>query len=505
MNTILIMLDSLRPDHMGCYGNKWIKTPNLDALAQESMIFDRAVPESLPTLEVRRAMFTGMRLFPFDKEFFPDAKDFFPTGADASHPSTGFLGIPQGNQPGWAPIPWDQATLAEMLQGWRLAGFLQVGLGATGVVKYRTALISDTAPYFATPGMNYQRGFAHYDFIRGHEIDAYGVPALSEDVDLNRYAPEWYQKTFWAKMLKHYLANTAKWQVEEDHFAPRTFKAAIQWLEDSREATDPFFLCVDEWDPHEPFDPLQEYVDLYDPGYKGVEMIEPFYGPTEKMTDAELNHMRALYAGKVTMVDKWFGRFMEKVTELGLLENTIIIVTSDHGHLLGEHGVSGKLPAGMYNELVNCVLLIRHPQGIGAGQRSDALVQHQDICTTVLDFMGVRPPYELDGQNLMPILKGEKARVRDYATCGMMLNVWCRTDDHVLICRTTGDEPQLFDMNNDPDQQLNIAADRPEIVKRLYDLILADAKGGPIAPGWEIDTRFEGTRWMDWSPFREFT
>ncbi|MFC1999491.1 sulfatase [Chloroflexota bacterium] len=498
MNIIIVMIDTLRPDHMGCYGNKWIKTPNLDKLAQESMVFDRAVPESLPTIPVRRALFTGMRVFPFDKPFFPSSWE------QASAAGAKFSAIDRLLQPGWEPIPWDQATLAEMLQGWMLAGVPQVGLAAMGVAKYRTALISDTAPYFSSPAMNYQRGFAHFDFIRGHETDAYGIPVLAKKLDMDRFMPPWYKGTIWAKLLEHYLANTAHWRNEEDHFAPRTFKAAIKWLEDSQEATDPFFLCVDEWDPHEPFDPPQEYVELYDPGYDGIEMIEPFYGPTSLMTEKELNHMRALYAGKVTMVDTWFGKFMDKVRELGLLDNTFIVVTSDHGHQLGEHGISGKVPAGAYNELMDCVLIIRHPQGIGAGQTSNALVQHQDICTTIMNLVGEKPPYELDGKDLMPILEGKIAKVRDYATCGHVLNVWCRDDDYVLICRTTGEEPQLFDMKNDPDQLQNIAADKPNIVKQMYDLILVDAKGGPILPNYKLDIRAEGDRTHDWSPFREF-
>jgi len=495
MNVIIVMLDTLRPDYIGCYGNKWIKTPNLDEFAREGMVFDRAVPESLPTLQVRRALFTGMRVFPFDKQFFAATTEALSAGAT-------FLGIPRGTMPGWEPIPWEQATLAEMLQGWELAGLQQVGISL--FAPYRTALITDTAPYFSSPAMNYHRGFAHWDFIRGQEIDAYGVPVLAKKWDLNRFMPSWYKNTWEAVILQSYLANTAKWQGEEDHFAPRVFRAAIDWLEDSREAQDPFFLCVDSWDPHEPWDPPQEYVGLYDPGYEGIEMIEPFYGPTKLMSQREIEHMRALYAGEVTMVDTWFGKFMEKVRELGLLDNTLIIVTSDHGHQLGEHGVSGKIPAAMYNELVNCVLMIRHPQGIGAGQRSEALVQHHDICTTALECLGVKPPYELDGKDLLPILEGKKAKVRDYATCGMVLNVWCRDDDYVLICRTTGEEPQLFDMKNDPDQRRNIARDKPKIVKRMYDLILADAKGRPILPDWTIDTSLEALRWMDWSPFREF-
>ena len=493
MNAIIVMIDTLRPDYTGCYGNKWIRTPNLDRLAKESMVFDRAVPESLPTIPVRRALLTGMRVFPFTKEFFASTREAASAGAT-------FLGIPRALMPGWEPIPWDQATLAEMAQGWNLPMLPPIDQ----IPAYRTALITDTAPFFSSPAMNYQRGFAHYDFIRGHETDAYGVPALSKNLDMDRFVPPWLKNTWEALMLQRYLANTVKWKGEEDHFAPRVFSAAIEWLEDSREAEDPFFLCVDCWDPHEPFDPPQKYVDLYDPGYEGVEMIEPYYGPTKLMSEKELNHMRALYAGKVTMVDTWFGKFMDKVRELGLLYNTLIVVTSDHGHQLGEHGISGKLPAGMYNELNDCVLLIRHPQGIGAGQRSNALVQHHDLCTTVINFLGMESPYELDGQDLMPIVQGQKTKVRDYATCGFSLYLWCRDDEYVLICRTTGDEAQLFDMKNDPEQRHNIASDNPKIVKRMFDLVLADAQGGPILPDWEIDTSFDSLQQFEWSPFREW-
>ena len=481
MNVILVMIDTLRRDHLGCYGNKWIKTPNMDRLAEESMVFDRAVEESLPTLQVRRALHTGMRTFPFTKEF-PAVESWVLFGSNT------FLAVPRAVMPGWEPIPWDQVTLAELLAS---AG-------------YRTAMITSTGPMFMTPAMNYNRGFRHWDFVRGHEADSYGVPALADKFDLDRFVPPWMKNSWETLMLKDYLSVRAKWQAEEDYFAPRLFGNAIEWLEDSREAKDPFFLYIDCFDPHEPFDPPRKYVDLYDPGYQGLEIIRPYYGPTKLLSDKELAHMRALYAGAVTMVDTWFGRFMDKVRQLGLLDDTLFILTSDHGHQLGEHGVSGKIPAAMYSELMNSPLMIRHPQGIGAGKRSNALVQHQDICPTMLNFLGVSPLYELDGKDLMPIVQGKRAKVRDYATCGYVLNVWACDDEHVLICRTTGDEAQLFDMGSDPEQRQNIAKGKPEVVKRLFDLVLADAKGSPILPDWNIDAHQLTTRWMDWSPFREW-
>jgi arylsulfatase A-like enzyme len=497
MNAILVMMDSLRPDHLGCYGNTRVQTPALDRFAKESVVFDRACPETLPALPVRHAIFTGMRLYPFNKK---------PFCSETKVPVTqnGYMGVPRLAMPGWAPISWDVLTLSEALQGVDLAGISQHHVSHHA--RYGTALFSDAPPYFSEAWMNYHRGFAHFDWVRGQILDAYGVPCQASRIDMTRYMPSWFKNDWYAKALPLYLANSVDWQSEEDHFGPRVLSKAAKWLEDSREAEEPFFLVVDSWDPHEPWDAPKHYVDLYDPGYKGLEMILPFYGPTRLMSDAELNHMRALYAAKVSMIDTWFGKFMEKVGELGLLDNTLIIVTSDHGHQLGEHGISGKCPAGMYPELIDCVLMIRHPQGTGAGRRSSALVQHHDIPATILHQLEISPPYELDGRDLTPIIEGRSVKVRDYATCAYAMNVWCRDDRYVLICRNTGEEPQLYDLNNDPQQMESVAWDRPRVVKRMYDLMLEDAKGGPITPDFAIPNpkEVQGVRWLDWSPFRPF-
>ena len=497
MNVILVTMGSLRPDHLGCYGNTVVRTPALNRFAAESLLFERACPETLPALPVRHALYTGMRLYPFDKES---------SCSESKVPITrcGYMGVPRLPMPGWLPISWELVTLSELLQGVDMAGIAQHHVIHHS--RYDTALFSDATPYFSAAWMNYHRGFAHFDWVRGQILDSYGAPASANGIDMSRYVPPWFEHDWYARALPQYLANTSNWRTENDHYAPQVFSKAMKWLEDSREADKPFFLAVDSWDPHEPWDPPQHYVDLYDRGYQGLEMILPFYGPTRLMSDAELNHMRALYAGKVTMVDKWFGKFMDKVRQLGLLENTLIIVTSDHGVQLGEHGISGKCPAGMYPELVDCVLMIRHPQGIGAGKRSSAQVQHHDIAATVIDLLDLRPPYELDGRSLVPIMEGRTSTVRDYVTCAYAMNVWCRDDDYVLICRNSGEEPQLFDLKGDPLQMESVAWARPRVVKRMYDLMLADAKGGPIAPNYVIPNPkdVQGVRWLDWSPFRPF-
>jgi arylsulfatase A-like enzyme len=482
MNVILVTMCGLRPDHLGCCGNAVVRTPALDRFARESLVFDRACPETLPMIPARHALFTGMRLYPFKKA--PSS-----SGTKLPVARSGPSVLPSLTVPGWAPMPLNMVTVSEMLYP-----------------RYRTALFSDAPPYFSCARMDYHRGFAHFDWVRGQILDAYGVPCLANRIDMSRYVPPWFANDWYALALPRYLANTLTWQAEDDHYGPQLFSRAARWLDDSRGSDEPFFLVVDSWDPREPWDPPPPYVDLYDPGYRGLEMILPFYGPTRLMSDAELNHMRALYAAKVSMVDTWFGRFMDKVRGLGLLENTMIIVTSDHGLQLGEHGISGECPAGMYPELINCVLMVRHPRGTGSGKRSQALVQHHDIAATILGFLEVRPPHELDGFDLTPIIEGRGRPVRDHATCAYAMNVWCRDSDFVLICRNTGEEPQLFDLGNDPLQMQNAAWDKPRVVKRMYDLMLEDARGGPIAPDYALPNPkvFQGVRWLDWSPYRPF-
>ena len=351
MNVILIILDSLRADHLGCYGNTWIETPSLDALAEEGVVYTRAFPESLPTIPMRRAIHTGRRTFPF-REWAPQKGD----------PVLSY---------GWQPILQSQVTLAETLVG-------------TG---YHTIFITDTYHQFK-PSMNFHRGFQQWQWIRGQEAYPYGSVALVSRERVEAALTPQMRQFGPAPMLRQYLANQAQRRGEEDFQAPRVFRAAMQCLKEN-ERVGKLFLLLDCFDPHEPWDPPRHYVDLYDPGYEGCEVIFPPYGPASSLSEAELKHMRALYAGEVTMVDHWLGRFLDRARSLGLLDRSLVIETSDHGHQLGEHGVLGKVAFGLFNELMDVPLLIRHPEGAGAGQRVAAFAQHHDIPATILALLGL--------------------------------------------------------------------------------------------------------------------
>lgn len=192
---------------------------------------------------------------------------------------------------------------------------------------------------------------------------------------------------------------------ERDYFFPQVVQSTIDWLDRNRAARD-FCLFLDEFDPHEPFDPPDHYWRRYNPDYIGEQVVWPSYGRTDYLTPAELRQIRALYAGKLTMVDVWFGRLINHIERLGLLENTVVIVTTDHGHMLGEHGIIGKpssdiSDSNLYQELAHIPLLV-HVPGAAPGRRSQ-LIQPVDLLPTILEAEGLGVPADVQGHSLLSL------------------------------------------------------------------------------------------------------
>ncbi|CAA9442547.1 MAG: Sulfatase [uncultured Rubrobacteraceae bacterium] len=439
MNVILVILDSLRKDHLGVYGSDRVKTPNLDALADESFRFTRAHPESLPTICARRAIHTGLRTFPFRNRVELPGETFQPAG--------------------WQPIPEDQVTLSETLVA----------------QEYNTVLFSDTQPMFH-PSMNFQRGFRVFDWLRGQERDRYRPKSLAPEDLVQKNTVPGNDEGMISK-VQQYLANTRDRKTEEDYFAPRLFARGMDFL-DRSEAGQPFFLVLDSFDPHEPWDPPEEYAGMYSDGYDGRDPIVPNYGGSQWIQDAELERMRALYAGEVTMVDRWFGRFMEKMQQTGRADDTLLLVISDHGVALGEHGFTGKPFNALWPELTDIPFMIRHPEGLGAGETSDFFASTHDVAPTILGLLGLLPQQQMDGQYLSILMEGGDLPPRDHFTLGYADHVWARDDRYLMFSRTDRSEPHLYDLQNDPGANRNLADDDPDRVRRMFeDYVLADAGG----------------------------
>ncbi len=366
MNTIVVMLDSLRRDHLGCYGNTWIETPEIDSFSSKSLVFDLAYAEGLPTIPVRTSLFTGRYTLPFRR---------------------------------WQPLEKADVVIAEIL--WDKG--------------YRSALVADTY-HMHKPQMAFGRGFDNVIWIRGQETDPYIVDT-SIATDVEEYSQKDWRAAYPGQTdeaarekLSQYLRNTRHWEGEDDHFVAQVMSKAGKWLEDQVQSgrDDGLFLWVDSFDPHEPWDPPDPYREMYRVAeYDGRPIIWAG-GGSEDWTLSELRHYRAQYAGEVSLVDHWVGRFLEKVDDLGLLDKTMIIMLSDHGEPLGEHGIVKKVRPWPYEELSHFPLILRPPDGSSiSSQRIKKFVGMPDVMPTILDLLGIGMPDTVQGNSLLKIASGE--------------------------------------------------------------------------------------------------
>ncbi len=304
---------------------------------------------------------------------------------------------------GWEPLPSYLYTLPGLLSR---AGYLTMG-------------IVDT-PFFVRNGYGYDRGFDDFIWVRGQGDDT--RPQERSD----------YRAT---------------WRSESDRLVARTVTAAERWLE--RHYKENFFLYVDTWDPHEPWDAPEYYTSMYRPGYRGRQLY-PSYGKWREAgltrDDIELAH--AMYCGEVTMVDFWIGRLLAKLDVLGLRENTVIFFVSDHGFYFGEHGYFGKaewisdnwatltegttVPAWLpeswlltvgwsplYQELTRVPLIVQAP-GLKPGRR-EALTSASDLAPTILDLTGVERPSVMQGESFLDVLVEGKDEHRPFVVSSWLL------------------------------------------------------------------------------------
>jgi len=427
LNLVLIVSDTFRADYLGCYGNSWIRTPNLDRLAGRSVEFTACYPESLPTLPARRVILTGRRAAPL--RFYPQQSD--PIQA-----------------PGWHPLFYEDITLPE----WLLAA------------GYTTGYVTDV-PHVQKPGKNFHRGFSAFRFIRGNEADRY--MSGPRNVPLARYSLSRAEPG----NLRQYLMNRRHWKKETDTFVAQVMRESAQWLLDNQ-ANQPFFLYVDCFDPHEPWDPPDRYARLYHKTLKEPRLIIP-PGTTERLSKEQLLQVKALYGGEVSLVDTHVGRVLDQIEKLGLHKSTIVAFTSDHGTMLGEQGQirkgNGERTRG---QVARVPLLIYHPKTAYAGKKVTAFVQHTDLMPSLLHLLEIAPPARVTGENAWPLVTGAKAALRDTVVMQYGYYVAVRTAEwSYLLCinpKKTGRElEELYDLRRDPQELTNVAAQHHAVVRDL--------------------------------------
>jgi arylsulfatase A-like enzyme len=218
-----------------------------------------------------------------------------------------------------------------------------------------------------------------------------------------------------------------------------------------------FFLWVDCFDPHEPWDPPLRYADVYYSEYHDPRLIFAPSVRAEQFGEKETNRIKALYAGEVTMVDAWIGRVLRRLDELNLVENTAVIFTSDHGTLLGEMGAIHKQHWGLVQPETRLPLIMRLPGGQMSGRRVSGYVSATDIAPTVLSLLGQQVPEFMDGRNLVDIASGKQpVRESVVSAYGLYASIRTRTHNYITPYRDLAgtrwernpQPPRLFALDN---------------------------------------------------------
>jgi arylsulfatase A-like enzyme len=361
-HAVVVLLDSLNRHLLGAYGGREFATPSLDRLAARSLRFERHYAGSLPCIPARHDLLCG-------------ALDFL-----------------------WKP--WGSIEVWERP--------LTAALREAGVT---TQLVTDHPHLFETGGENYHTDFTAWAYERGHESDPWRT----------RPDPSWLGAPDFGRGRMPYDDSRGWFRGEADFPGPRTMAAAARWLEENARHHERFLLFVDEFDPHEPFDTPEPWASRYDPEWEGPHLVWPPYTKRAVangvLSERQARQLRACYGAKLSMIDHWLGRVLDACDRLDLWRDTAFFLCTDHGHYLGEKDLFGKPGVPVYEPLGHIPLLVAWP---GVAPRSiDALTTSVDLFATLAELFAARVPQRTHGRSLLPLVRGEAVRVRDWLLCGI--------------------------------------------------------------------------------------
>lgn len=357
----MVMFDSLNRHLLPPYGCDWVQAPNFQRLAARSVTFDRSYVGSMPCMPARRDLHTGRQHF---------------------------------LHRGWGPIePFDH-SMPELLT--------RAGIA--------THLVSDHYHYWEEGGCTYHTRYGSWECVRGQEGDPWKGDL--KDPDIPHPNPE---RQHLPGVRRDWI-NRAWMQAEADQPQPRTFALGLDYLA-RHHAADNWFLQIETFDPHEPYFVPQRYQDLYPHAYTGPRRDWPSYERVTQDPQA-VQHMRSLNAALISMCDAHLGKVLDAMDLYNLWDDTLLIVNTDHGFLLGEHDWWAKCVMPFYEEVAHTPLFIWDPRSGKRGERRQSLVQTMDLPATLLDYFGVPAPPEMQGCALRRTI-AEDTAVREAAIFGM--------------------------------------------------------------------------------------
>jgi arylsulfatase A-like enzyme len=347
MRTIMVMFDSLNRHMLPNYGCDWVHAPNFKRLAERTVTFDNAYVGSMPCMPARRDMMTGRYNF--------------------LHRS-------------WGPIePYDKC-MPELLK-------------QNGVY---THLISDHQHYWEDGGATYHTRYSSWEISRGQEGDPWKGEVGEQDFPdadglLMRHPA-------YRNMFRQDIVNRKYMQDERDHPQATTFRNGLSFIEQNQ-SEDKWFLQIETFDPHEPFFAYQQYKDMYPHDYSGKPFDWPPYYYVQE-SEETVQHGKYQYAALLSMCDHYLGQVLDMMDRHDMWKDTMLIVNTDHGYMLGEHGWWAKSVMPIYQEIAHIPMFIWDPRSGVKDERRQSLVQNIDMCPTLLDFFEVPIPEGLDGRPL---------------------------------------------------------------------------------------------------------
>ncbi len=390
MNVVFLLCDTMTREKLTVYnhGNgpyASIKTPNIDKLAKRCVTFDNHYMNSAPCMPARRDLFTGRIEFPWRS-----------------------WGPRETFDPDWSVDTKDTEIFS--------------------------CMFTDHANTFDAGGENYHLHFDLYHFIRGH----YNDHCSTTDI----------QYTGKPSFLKQvYRKNRESIKNPDDTYVAKNLSAAAEWIDNYATTHMPFFMYIDEFDPHWPLDPPPPYNELY---LKNKELLEcgfdGFYhsGSAKDYSSDEIEWLRAQMAGKLTMTDLYIGKLMDALDRQGLWENTAFILTSDHGEYIGEYGLMSKGSGPSYPIFSKIPLLISYPGASCSGNRMNNLTCAVDINATVRDILGIGVPDCSHGESLLPLLSGTGSFLREEVLYGWWGKGFYWTDGRYLLCKAPEKDGPLY-------------------------------------------------------------
>lgn len=383
MKAIMIMYDSLNRHMLSPYGCEWTNTPNFDRLAQRTMTFDNCWVGSMPCMPARRELHTGRYNF--------------------LHRS-------------WGPLePFDD-SMPQMLKD---AGIF-------------THLVSDHYHYWEDGGATYHQRYSTWECVRGQEGDNW-QPLVGFDSGPNptrnicgEPRDNWVGQDF---------ANRTAMPTAADQPQCRTFRQGLEFLRNNHHK-DNWFLQLETFDPHEPFFTQPEYKEQFPDQYSGPFCDWPDYRPVNDEDSPEfIDHMRKQYASVLKLCDDNLGRVLDAMDEYMLWDDTMLIVNTDHGFLLAEHGQWAKCHCPFYGEVAHTPLFVWDPRCRKQGMRTNQLVQTIDLPATLLEYFGLPLPADMEGRPIRPILEQDEP-IREGALFGIFGGQVCCTDGHWVYMRS---------------------------------------------------------------------